>query len=93
MRAQLALFTLFLLTYILTKDYASEHYSNATRPLTLIPIIALLVPLVFGFPIPVPLRLIPPHLAFTDIALQPYYPKSWSTQLTRLSKKQNPPRS
>jgi membrane-bound metal-dependent hydrolase YbcI (DUF457 family) len=90
---ELTLFALFLLTYILTKDYANEHYSNTTRPLTLIPITALLVPLVFGFPIPVPLRLIPPHLAFTAIALQPYYPESWRTQLTKLSKKQNPARS
>ena len=89
---ELALFALFLLAYIITKDYASELHSNATRPLALIPIIALLVPLVFSFPIPVPLRLIPPHLAFTAIALQPYYPDSWRTQLSRLSKKQNPAR-
>ena len=87
---ELALFAFFLLAYILTKDYASELQSNATRPLTLVPVIALLVPLVFGFPIPVPLRLIPPHLAFIAIALQPYYPESWRTQLTRLSKKKNP---
>jgi len=68
---ELALFGLFLLVFIITKDYSSELYSSGTRPLSLIPFIALLVPVVFGFPLPVPLRLVPPHLVFMAVVLLP----------------------
>jgi membrane-bound metal-dependent hydrolase YbcI (DUF457 family) len=73
---ELALFGLFFLAFIITKDYASELYSSGTRPLSLIPFVALLVPMVIGFPIPVPLRLIPPHLAFMALVLLPLRPRT-----------------
>ena len=73
---ELALFGLFILVFIITKDYASELYSSGTRPLFLIPFIALLVPVVFGFPLPVPLRLVPPHLVFMAVILLPLRPRT-----------------
>ena len=73
---ELALFGLFFLVFIITKDYASELYSSGMRPLSLIPFIALLVPVVFGFPITVPLRLVPPHLVFMAAVLLPLRPRT-----------------
>ena len=82
---ELILFGLFLLVFIITKDYASGSHSNTTKLVTLIPITALLVPVVFSFPVHVPLRLILPHLIFMVVVLQPFYPTSWTrAQLVRL---------
>lgn len=75
---ELVLFGLFVLVFIITRDYAGGLYSSDTKVLSLIPFTALLVPLVFGFPIPVPLRLIPPHLVLMVVVLQPLYPTSWA---------------
>jgi membrane-bound metal-dependent hydrolase YbcI (DUF457 family) len=79
---ELTLFGLFILVFILTKDY-SELHSNTTKLISLIPFSALLVPVVFNFPIPVPLLLIPPHLIFMipspnlyDYSLTTLLPKS-----------------
>ncbi|MBA7698996.1 hypothetical protein ES703_107680 [subsurface metagenome] len=74
---ELTLFGLFTLVYIITKDYASGPHTNTTKLVTLIPLTALLVPLVFSFPVHVPLRLIPPHLILMAVVLQPFYPTSW----------------
>ena len=76
---ELTLFGLFILIYIITKDYADGPHSNNAKLVTLIPLTALLVPLVFNFPNPVPLLLIPPHLILMAVVLQPFYP----TSLTR----------
>jgi len=75
---ELTLFGLFILVYIITKDYADGPHSNTTKLISLIPFTALLVPVVFKFPIPVPLLLIPPHLILTVVVLQPFYPTSWT---------------
>jgi membrane-bound metal-dependent hydrolase YbcI (DUF457 family) len=72
------LFGLFILVYIITKDYADSPPSNTTKLISLIPFTALLVPMVFNFPVPVPLLLIPSHLILTVVALQPFYPTSWT---------------
>jgi membrane-bound metal-dependent hydrolase YbcI (DUF457 family) len=74
---ELALFGFFLFVFILTRDYAGGFYSNKTRILCLIPFTALLVPLVFGFPVSVPPRLILPHFVLMIVVLQPFYPSSW----------------
>ena len=76
MNLELALFGLFILVFIITKDYSSKLYSRGTRPLSLIPFTALLVPVVFGFPLPVPLRLVPPHLVFMAVILLPLRPRT-----------------
>ncbi len=74
---ELTLFGLFILVYIITKDYADGPHSNNTKLATLIPLTALLVPFIFNFPNPVPLLLIPPHLVLMVVVLQPFYPTSW----------------
>ena len=66
---------------------ASELYSGGLKLVSLIPFVALLVPVVFGFPIPVPLRLVPSHLVFTVMVLQPFYPDSLLSFLKDISKK------
>ena len=73
---ELTLFVLFILAYIVTKDYASGPHTNTTKLVTLIPLSALLVPLVFSFPITVPLRLIPPHIILMAVVLQPFYSRA-----------------
>ena len=75
---ELTLFGLFILAYIITKDYASGPYTNTTKLVTLIPLTALLVLMIFKFPVPVPLLLIPSHLILTVVVLQPFYPISWT---------------
>ena len=70
---ELTLFGLFILVFIITKDYGEPH-SNITKLISLIPFTALLVPMVFNFPIAVPFRLIPPHLILMIIVLQPFSP-------------------
>ena len=49
---ELTLFALFILVYMITKDYTDGPHSNNTKLVTLIPLTALLVPLVFSFPNP-----------------------------------------
>jgi membrane-bound metal-dependent hydrolase YbcI (DUF457 family) len=70
---ELILFGLFILVFIITKDYG-ESYSNTTKLVSLIPFTALLVPVVFNFPITVPLRLVPSHLILMILVLRPFYP-------------------
>ena len=84
---ELTLFGLFILVYIITKDYTSGPHTNTTKLVTLIPLSALLMPLVFSFPNPVPLRLIPPHLILTAFVLQPFYPISWTLTLKNVLEK------
>lgn len=69
---ELLLFGVFLLIFIITKDY-STPLTDRTKPLLIIPFIALLVPVLFGFPISVPLRLIPAHLVLIAIVLRPLF--------------------
>lgn len=76
MNLELTLFGLFVLVFILTKDYAKKLYSSSTRPLFIIPFMTLLVPLISGFPSRIQLPLIPPHLILMAIILQPLYPPS-----------------
>jgi membrane-bound metal-dependent hydrolase YbcI (DUF457 family) len=78
---ELTLFGLFILVYIITKDYTGGPHSNTTKLISLIPFSALLVPIVFTFPIPVPRLLIPPHLILTVVVLQPFIPTSWRAHL------------
>ena len=80
---ELALFGLFVLVFILTRDYAKGLYSRSTRPLFLISFLALLVPMVFGFPTYVPFRLIPPHLFLMAVVIQPLYQSSLRAFLLR----------
>lgn len=80
---ELTLFGLFILVYIITKDYSRGPHSNTTKLISLIPFTALLVPLVFKFPVPVPLLLIPPHLILMVVVLQPFYPTSWMRMPSR----------
>ena len=74
---ELLLFGAFLLIFIITKDY-STPLTDRTKPLLIIPFIALLVPVLFGFPIPVPLRLIPAHLIMIIVVLRSFYPRLFS---------------
>lgn len=78
---ELALFGLFILAFIVTKDYVGGCHSNGTKLISLIPFTALLVPVVFSFPVSVPLLLIPPHLVLMVVVLQPFYPASWTRAL------------
>ncbi len=55
----------------------SDPDGTLARVLSLIPFTALLVPVVFSFPVSVPLLLIPPHLVLMVVVLQPFYPTSW----------------
>jgi membrane-bound metal-dependent hydrolase YbcI (DUF457 family) len=73
---ELILFGLFILVFMITKDYSSGPHSNITKLATLIPFTALLVPVVFSFPTSVSLRLIPPNLIIMAVVLQPFYPTS-----------------
>ena len=82
---ELALFGLFVLVFIVTRDYKEGLYSSDTKLLFLIPFTALLVPVVFGFPISVPIRLIPPHLVLMVVILQPFYPASWTRAQRRIT--------
>jgi len=68
---ELALFGFFAIIFIATRDYEKIIYSNNMSPFLLIPFVALLVPLVFKFPIPVPLPLIPPHLILMAVVIKP----------------------
>jgi membrane-bound metal-dependent hydrolase YbcI (DUF457 family) len=70
---ELLLFGAFLLIFVLTKDY-STLIMDKTRPILFIPFTALLVPVLFRFPIPVPLRLIPAHFILVAVVLLPFYP-------------------
>ena len=84
---ELVLFGLFCLVYFLTKDYASELYREDLKFVFFIPFIALLVPVVFNFHIPVPLRLVPSHLVLMVIVLQPFYPDFLMSFLRDVSEK------
>jgi len=81
---ELTLFGLFILVYIITKDYADGPHSNTTKLISLIPFTALLVPMVFKFPISVPRLLTPPHLILMVVVLQPFYPTSWTRKLKNI---------
>ena len=83
---ELILFGLFILVFIITKDYGEPH-SNITKLVSLIPFTALLVPVVCGYPVPVPLRLVPFHLVFMVVVLQPFYPDSWMSFLVAVSER------
>ena len=72
---ELLLFGVFLLIFIITKDY-STLFTDKTKPILVTPFTALLVPVLFGFPVPVPLRLIPAHLVLIAIVLLPLFPRS-----------------
>jgi hypothetical protein len=52
-----------------------------------IPFIVLLVPVVFSFPVSVPLRLIIPHLVFMVVCLHPFYPDSMKSFLVSISER------
>ena len=84
---ELVLFGLFSLVFFLTKDYARDLYTESVKLVFLIPLIALLVPVVFGFPIPVPFHLVPSHLLFIVMVLQPLYPDSWMSFLVGVSER------
>ncbi len=84
---ELVLFGLFYLVFFLTKDYALELYSEGVKFIFLIPFIALLVPVVFSFPVTVPLRLIIPHLVCMVICLHPFYPDSLKSFLVSISER------
>ena len=70
---ELLLFGFFILVYLITKDY--HILSKDKYKLFLVsPLMALLVPLLFKFPVPVPLRLIPVHLILIVVLLLPFFP-------------------
>ena len=73
---EIILFGLFILVYIITKDYVARPNTGFTKLITLIPFTALLVPMLFNFPVPVPSLLIPPHLILMVVVLQPFFPTS-----------------
>ena len=73
---ELVLFGLFVLVFVITRDYEDGLYSSGTKLLSLIPFSTLLVPLVFS--VPVPMRLILPHIILMVVVLQPLYPTSWT---------------
>jgi hypothetical protein len=73
---ELALFGLFVFFFIISKDYAGGLYSNNTKPLFLVPFTALLLPMLFSFPVSVSPRLMLPHLILLVVVLQPFYPIS-----------------
>ncbi len=81
---ELTLFGLFIFVYIITKDYASGPHTDTAKLISMIPFSALLMPVVFSFPVHVPLRLITPHLILIAVVLQPYYPASWRRSLEKL---------
>ena len=70
---ELVVFVLFIVFFVFKRDFTAENYVSNQKPLLIIPFLALIAPVVFGFPIPAPVRLLWPHVIFTVIVLKPFY--------------------
>ena len=65
---ELLLFITLIATMIISKDYKNLLNSDGKNALLLIPLITILLPTTYGYPLPVPKTLIIPHITLLGIA-------------------------
>ena len=65
---ELLLFIILIATMIISKDYKHLLNPDSKNALLLIPLITTLLPITYGYPLPIPYTLIIPHITLLSIA-------------------------
>ena len=71
---ELIFFALFLIMFLVTRDYLRVRKVNNTKLLLIIPLIAVVLPLFFGLPIDISRSLVLPHIIYLGIIIYSIYP-------------------